>query len=404
MAPRRGYASGMFDSASRPLVVACFVASLAAQAEPIVFRKVVVDAKFRSEGIAAADVDRDGDRDLLVGDFWYEAPAWTPHRLRKGPDLGDGARSWSECFACFADDLDGDGFPDQIVVGFPGKRGLWYRNPGQAGGEWAMHEFAPSVSNESPQWVDLLGKGQKGLLCGTQPTGEICWLTPGKDPTKAWDRVVLSAPQAPGSAQFAHGLGCGDVDGDGRADVFVPQGFWTQPEQSAAGPWPFTKAALGADCAQMYAFDADGDGRRDVVSSSAHARGIWWHRQQQDAAGLRTFATGDVHTAITQTHALEVGDVDGDGRLDLITGKRWWAHGPDGDEDPKGTPYLLWIGNEAAAEPGAAPRWTPHVIDDASGVGTQFAVVDLDGDGRLDVATSNKRGVFVFLQQPRAAR
>jgi len=286
------------------------------------------------------------------------------------------------------------------VVGYPGKQGRWYRNPGKGTGEWEMHVFADSVSNESPQWVDLLGNGQTGMLSGTHPSGEIVWVTPGQDPTKPWDRLVIGGPKSPGSEPFSHGIGCGDLDGDGRKEVFVNAGYWSQPKDPRSAPWPFHPVELGAPCAHMHALDADGDGAMDVISSSAHARGVFWHRQVRGDGGASSFLTSTVATEPTQTHALCLADLDGDGRAELITGKRWWAHGPDGDEDPKGTPILIWIGIEPPAAAGAPPKFVPHVIDDASGVGTCFAVVDLNGDGRLDIATSNKKGVFVFLQEP----
>ena len=86
----------------RTAVVMSFASLACAQGTEPQFRRVVVDPVFRSEGIATVDIDRDGDRDLFVGDFWYEAPNWTPHRIRKGPDLGTGEHTYSECFCCFA--------------------------------------------------------------------------------------------------------------------------------------------------------------------------------------------------------------------------------------------------------------------------------------------------------------
>lgn len=363
------------------------------------WRRTVVDAQFRSEAVAAADVDRDGDIDLLVGDLWYEAPTWGPHPIRAHRDLGDGARNWSECFANAAFDVDRDGYVDQVAVGFPGKPARWYRNPGAEVGKserWAAHVIVASACNESPQLVDLFADGKPVLLLGTQPEGEMCWLQPGAQPTQPWERHALSAPQAPGTGQFAHGLGIGDVDGDGRRDVLVTDGYWRQPEGGrAAGVWTFVPAALGPACAHMYAADLDRDGLQDVVSSSAHARGVWWHRQARGDGGAVTFERQDILTTITQTHALVLADIDDDGDDDLVTGKRWWAHGPDGDEDPNGTPLLVWI----EVTPGSPPRFQARVIDDASGVGTGFVVADLDGDGDRDVAVANKKGVFVFTQE-----
>jgi hypothetical protein len=373
----------------------------AAQAVPRpTFRRVVVDAKFRSEAIAAADVDRDGDKDLLVGDLWYEAPDWRQHAIRAARDLGDGASTYSDCFGCWADDLDADGDPDQLVIGMPGGPARWYRNPGAAGGGWKEHLVAPSACNESPLYVDLFGDGRRVLLMATMPHGEMCWFAPVADPAQPWERHALSAKKAPSTEQFSHGLGAGDVDGDGRADVLVTAGYWSQPAagRTAASAWPFVAADLGPPCAQMHVLRSATD--RQIVSSSAHARGLWLHELAPRAEGGPAFVRRDLPIDVSQTHALAVADVDGDGRQDLVTGKRVWAHGPTGDVDPAGTPFLLWLALETRSD---GPHVGRHVIDDASGVGTAFVAEDLDGDGSVDVAVANKKGVFAFFQQ-RASR
>ena len=97
-----------------------------------------------------------------------------------------------------------------------------------------------------------------------------------------------------------------------------------------------------------------------------------------------------------QTHALHYVDINGDGLKDLVTGRRWWAHGANGDVSPADPAYLYWF--EAKKDATGVITFTPHMIDDDSGIGTQFAIIDINGDGLLDVVISNKKGVFVFEQ------
>src|SRR6516162_1533181 len=81
------------------------------------WKKTQIDKRFRSEGVAVADINRDGKMDIVVGDVWYEAPDWQIHEIRKPQDYGDGSKGYSKSFACFAADVNHDGWPDVIVIG-----------------------------------------------------------------------------------------------------------------------------------------------------------------------------------------------------------------------------------------------------------------------------------------------
>ena len=143
----------------------------------------------------------------------------------------------------------------------------------------------------------------------------------------------------------------------------------------------------------MHVFDFDGDGDQDVLSSSAHNYGIWWHDRRPTGS-----ITREIFDGFSQSHSLEMADLDANGLPDFVTGKRRFAHPPPGDPGTFEPSVLYWF---ELNRPGGTPLWTPHEIDISSGVGTQFQIGDVNGDGRQDIVTSNKNGVFLFQQVPR---
>lgn len=355
------------------------------------FEKTVLDEQFRSEGVAVGDFNHDGKLDIGASDVYFAAPDWKMHPMVAKPKTHN-PKGYSQSFCNFADDLNGDGRTDFIVVGFPGKETTWLEQPAKPGELWKSHRCTPVTNNESPNYLDVNQDGQRELLMGVKG-GAMAYLTPTKDPTADWKIHPISTPQSvaakkvPNIQRFYHGLGAGDVNDDGRTDVLVPDGWWENT--GTEGEWTFHKAPFGPKCANMYVYDFDGDGDNDVLMSSAHAFGIWWHEQTPDG-----WQQHEIDKTFSQTHSMCLADINGDGLPDFVTGKRWWAHGgrdPGGDQPP----VLHWF--ELRRENGTA-QWIRHQIDHNSGIGTQFEVADVNADGLLDIAVSNKRGTFYFRQ------
>jgi hypothetical protein len=205
-----------------------------------------------------------------------------------------------------------------------------------------------------------------------------------------WNVKTISAAGGAGSAQFSHGLGVGDMNLDGRKDVVTPQGWYEAPLDPAQAEWTFHLLFLGPDAGQMHVYDFDADGDQDVLSSSTHNYGIWWHERQPTVAIQHEITAG-----FSQSHSLEMADLDGNGLPDFVTGKRRFAHAPPGDPGTFEPSVLYWFEYLRA---GGTPQWIPHEIDASSGVGTQFQIGDVNEDGLPDIVTANKNGVFLFQQ------
>lgn len=364
--------------------------------EKLPFTKIILSNQFLSEGVAVADVNKDGKKDVLAGYFWFEAPDWKQHEIFPGR-VYDPTKEYSNSFPNLAMDVNQDGWPDQVVVDFPGLPGLWFENPKNQPGPWKKHLICDSmgIANESPAFVDIDKDGRLDILCGDPATRQIVWLkSPGKGQTK-FTRYAISDTAAPGTFRFSHGIGWGDINKDGKNDIVVKEGWWEGPADPRKPMWKFHPASLGEDCSHMQVFDVNGDGVNDVVTASAHRLGIWWYEQQKQSGAESNWVKHTISESVSQTHATIMVDLNKDGNKDLIAGKRFLAHHGSNDPGTYDPSLLLWF----ESTPGKSPYWVEHEVDNDSGAGLNITIDDMNKDGRPDIIVANKKGVFVFLNE-----
>jgi hypothetical protein len=357
----------------------------------IAFRKRTIDPAFRSEGVTVFDVDHDGRLDIVTEEQWYAGPSFEPREIR-APRAWDPLTEYAHCFGAFHRDVDGDGFEDLISFGPPGEDALWCRNPQGANQHWDCHPVTAMASGESPLITNLF-EGAGSFVMGSEPDRVLGWMTPGAALDQPWQMNALTAPGFAQAARYEHGLGLGDINGDDRIDILTGSGWLEQPADRAQSPWPWHPTPICPNnCAHMFAFDINDDGMTDVIGTSPHNFGVWWFEQQRGVDAEPMFVQRDIDTMQSQNHAAHFVDLDGDGLPELITGKRWWAHF---DQDPGALDPAVLVMYRLTRNAGQI-SWTRTDIDDDSGVGSQFEVADVDGNGALDIVVSNKKGLHFF--------
>lgn len=381
------------------LVAAC-MGPAAAYAEPptVKFSKrcLMID---RNEGCAIADVNRDGKPDIIAGTHWYAAPDFVPQPVR---DIGDFQKKEYLCTnGDHVYDVNGDGWPDVVSIDFMTPEMCWYENPGKIGLErgwqWERHVLAVTdTRNEAIELRDLDGDGVPEIFVN-------CW--DKKAPLVVW-KFAKTADGQPtiekkiiGREGGGHGYAFGDVNGDGREDILTEIGWYERPKGDIfAQPWKFhAETALPHPSCPFIVARLTDSGRNDLVWAKGHDYGLyWWEQGPPKPDGPTTWIEHLIDKSWSQGHCLAWADIDGDGEPELITGKRYRAHG-DGDPGGKEPPCLYYYKWDKAA-----CTFTRHTIaapGENIGGGLQIQVADLNGDGRPDIVVAGKSGTWLLINK-----
>lgn len=377
------------------------VALLAAEPK---YRKIVVSDKFHSEGAACGDFNNDGVMDVVSGHLWYEGPDFAKkHAIYEGADFDP--EKYSNSFVNHAYDFNNDGWTDVLICPHPGTTGYWYENPKGKEAYWLKHEVSIEVGNESQEFVDINGDGRPELLFNRNGFFGFAAFDPSK-PYEPW-RFTSVSPEDKKYFRYYHGIGHGDINGDGRIDMLEKEGWYEQPAETGKTPWTFHPFKFADAASNILVYDVDGDGLNDVLTTRhCHEYGFSWFKQIRKPDGTITFEENvvmpkepgdDFFPKVSQLHSMMLVDLDGDGLPEILTGKRFWAHGSKKDAAPNDPAILFYWKIKRGA---GKVVLEPHVIDSDSGVGTQVNTGDLNKDGVPDIIIGNKKGTFVFLSLP----
>ncbi|MBE7494389.1 MAG: VCBS repeat-containing protein [Verrucomicrobiaceae bacterium] len=397
----------------KTLVFALLAASSLHAATQITWKRQQLHGDFYSEGAAIGDINGDGKPDVVAGPFWWEGPAFEKKHAYYEPKIFS-INGYSDNFFAYVHDFDADKKNDILILGFPGKEARLYLNPGTHDDKpWPMHIVADVVDNESPVFTDITGDGKPEIVCSTG--GKFGWFAPNwSKPTEKWPFVAVTDDMK--VAKFTHGLGVGDVNGDGKLDLLEARRWW---ENNGTDKWTQHNFAAGVGGgAQMFAYDFDANGTNDVFTAlAAHRYGVAVYLQASDAgtparndeAGKSARPTwnrvmlaseqpqdNDYGIVFSQPHAAHLADIDGDGVQDIVTGKRYWAHNGH-DPDERGHRVIYWYQTKRDGKGGV--DFVPHLIDSNTGVGVDVQVGDVNGDKLHDIVVGNKAGVFILTQE-----
>jgi len=359
-----------------------------------------------SECCSVLDVDGDGDLDIAAGRNWYEAPNWKKHEnyregaMTNGPETDDNSE--------FAIDINKDGRVDIASSGWMYMKGaFWYENPGKTGVKWISRRIHLAKSMEGIIHGDIDGDGDDDILVNhwtLEPGQGVTWL-------ESIDREPWLREHIVGTKGDLHGNGLGDINGDGRTDIVTPAGWYEGPAKPTEDEWVFHADYTwkGPASHPILIHDVDEDGLNDIIIGASHSYGLVWLEQVVDVSGKRTFTTHWIEKDFGQCHTMELGDLNGDGKPDLVTGKRLFAH--HGNDISAFDPlFAFWYDIKGG-------KFERHVLsynhlpwysekerlnpppNGAVAVGMKLNIVDLDKDGDNDIVIAGKTGLYVFFNK-----
>lgn len=357
---------------------------------PLKFRKVLIaDQRYESAGVF--DVNNDGVPDIVSGAYWYEGPEFKKqHPIGEVQAVGE----YYDDFCTIPLDINGNGYLDFVTGGWWGNTIRWRENPADSSKEWPEHVIAECGNVESARAWDVDGDGIAEIVPNT-PGGPLVIYKLDTD-AEGLGLGSFTAHNIHDKPQ-GHGLGWGDITGNGRGDFVLADGWLEAPSDIYNGKWKFhNDFQLGSASVPILVADVNGDGLNDLIVGQSHDYGLDWWEQTRSKSGEIGWIKHPIDPFNSQYHDMQWVDIDRDGQSELVTGKRYRAHcGSDpGAADNIGIYYFKWNGES----------FSKQIIDygpprTGTGCGIYFETADLRGCGRLDVIAPGKDGLYVFFNE-----
>ena len=190
-----------------------------------------------------------------------------------------------------------------------------------------------SMENGTPEWLENSWNKDNPM--------QIIRLVRGDDGKVTTTKHVVS------ESGNGHGMGFGDINGDGKEDIIFYGGWYECPADGPySGTWEWHKDFVlpHASC-PILVVDLNSDGRNDIIWADGHNYGLYWHEQlEPQSDGTVVWRQHLIDKKFSQAHCLAWADIDNDEKPELITGKRYYAHsGKDpGSEDSITVQYYDW--------------------------------------------------------------
>lgn len=339
-------------------------------------------------GVCLIDMNGDGRPDIVNGAYWYENPGaagaiWKRHQWRYvsvWPFHITGVNKIEFVADCaeIALDVNHDGALDVVTAAWQTDGVWWFENPKKTGVFWEPHFICHSKATEGLAYEDINGDGVADVIFAHYSPSNFIWINfAGREPVVHY---------VGGKTADGHGVGVADITGNGKADILSVHG-WLENVDADHDKWIWhPEWDLDEAGFPIIGYDVNGDGKMDIIYGHGHNFGLYW-LEQKVSGGRRTWTRHLIDDSFSEAHALKLADIDGDGELELITGKRY-----RGDPDPGLYEPLCVFYYKLDRRTATFTRF-PVSYNGTAGIGTQIIVADIDGDGDQDIIVAGKTGL-----------